>query len=107
VIPHRLDGHLAAKIGVNQTGAVGLYQTGYKCACHCHVLPVKNLMLSGMKSWKFWAPGTFAKLNHRELPTAPPATPPAVCITQEGGDVLWIPGGCTRSTRFRKARSQT
>jgi len=29
VIPHRLDGHLAAKIGVNQTGAVGLYQTGY------------------------------------------------------------------------------
>ena len=41
--------------------------------------------------------GTFAKLNHRELPTAPPATPPAVCITQEGGDVLWIPPGWLHS----------
>ena len=85
------------KIGVNQMGAVGLYKTGYKSSCHCHVLPVKNLMLSGMKSWKFWAPGTFAKLNHHELPTAPPATPPAVCITQEGGDVLWIPPGWLHS----------
>jgi len=41
--------------------------------------------------------GTFAKLNHHELPTAPPATPPAVCITQEGGDVLWIPPGWLHS----------
>ena len=39
------------------------YQTGYKSACHCHVLPVKNLMLSGKKSWRFWAPGTVAKLS--------------------------------------------
>lgn len=89
----RLVGQLAAKIGVNQTGAVGLYQTGYSSSCHCHVLPVKNLMLSGMKSWKFWAPGTIAKLSHHTLPTAPPATPPAVCIMQEEGDVLWIPPG--------------
>ena len=80
------------KIGVNQMGAVGLYKTGYKSSCHCHVLPVKNLMLSGMKAWKFWAPGTFAKLNPLK-PAAPPATPPAVCIAQEEGDVLWIPPG--------------
>ena len=93
----RLVGQLAAKIGVNQTGAVGLYQTGYRSSCHCHVLPVKNLMLSGMKAWKFWAPGTFAKLNHQRLPTAPPATPPAVCIDQEEGDVLWIPPGWLHS----------
>ena len=32
------------KIGVNQMGAVGLYKTGYKSSCHCHVLPVKNLV---------------------------------------------------------------
>ena len=93
----RLVGQLAAKIGVNTTGAVGLYQTGYRSSCHCHVLPVKNLMLSGMKAWKFWAPGTFAKLNHQRLPTAPPATPPAVCIDQEEGDVLWIPPGWLHS----------
>ena len=92
----RLVGQLAAKIGVNQTGAVGLYQTGYRSSCHCHVLPVKNLMLSGMKAWKFWAPGTFAKLNPLK-PAAPPATPPAVCITQEEGDVLWIPPGWLHS----------
>ena len=92
-----LVAELAAKIGVNQTGAVGLYQTGYSSSCHCHVLPVKNLMLSGMKAWKFWAPGTFAKLNHQRLPTAPPATPPAVCIDQEEGDVLWIPPGWLHS----------
>ena len=58
-----LVGQLAAKIGVNQTGAVGLYRTGHNSACHCHVLPVKNLMLSGKKSWRFWAPGTVAKLS--------------------------------------------
>ena len=92
----RLVGQLAAKIGVNQTGAVGLYQTGYSSSCHCHVLPVKNLMLSGMKAWKFWAPGTFAKLNPLK-PAAPPATPPAVCIAQEEGDVLWIPPGWLHS----------
>ena len=92
----RLVGQLAAKIGVNQTGAVGLYQTGYRSSCHCHVLPVKNLMLSGMKAWKFWAPGTFAKLNPLK-PAAPPATPPAVCIVQEEGDVLWIPPGWLHS----------
>ena len=92
----RLVVQLAAKIGVNTTGAVGLYQTGYRSSCHCHVLPVKNLMLSGMKAWKFWAPGTFAKLNPHK-PTAPPATPPAVCIDQEEGDVLWIPPGWLHS----------
>ena len=92
----RLVAELASKIGVNQTGAVGLYQTGYRSSCHCHVLPVKNLMLSGMKSWKFWAPGTFAKLNPLK-PAAPPATPPAVCIAQEEGDVLWIPPGWLHS----------
>ena len=88
-----LVAELAAKIGMNHMGAVGLYQTGYKSACHCHVLPVKNLMLSGKKSWRFWAPGTLAKLSHRDLPTAPPVTPPAVSILQEEGDVLWIPPG--------------
>ena len=92
----RLVAELASKIGVNQTGAVGLYQTGYRSSCHCHVLPVKNLMLSGMKAWKFWAPGTFAKLNPLK-PAAPPATPPAVCIAQEEGDVLWIPPGWLHS----------
>ena len=92
----RLVVQLAAKIGVNTTGAVGLYQTGYRSSCHCHVLPVKNLMLSGMKAWKFWAPGTFAKLNPLK-PAAPPATPPAVCIAQEEGDVLWIPPGWLHS----------
>ena len=88
---------LAAKIGVNQTGAVGLYQTGYKSACHCHILPVKNLMLSGKKQWRFWAPGTLTKLNHRKLPTAPPVAPPAVSILQEEGAVLWIPPGWLHS----------
>ena len=92
-----LVAELAAKIGVNQTGAVGLYQTGYKSACHCHVLPVKNLMLSGKKQWRFWAPGTLTKLNHRELPTAPPVAPPAVSILQEEGAVLWIPPGWLHS----------
>lgn len=88
-----LVGQLAQKIGVNQTGAVGLYQTGYTSTCHCHVLPVKNLMLSGKKYWRFWAPGTVAKLSHRDLPATPPVTPQTVRITQEEGDVLWIPPG--------------
>ena len=92
-----LVAELASKIGVNQTGAVGLYQTGYKSACHCHVLPVKNLMLSGKKQWRFWAPGTLTKLNHSKLPTAPPVAPPAVSILQEEGAVLWIPPGWLHS----------
>ena len=99
-----LVAELAAKIGMNHTGAVGLYQTGYKSACHCHVLPVKNLMLSGKKSWRFWAPGTLAKLSHRDLPTAPPVTPPAVSILQEEGDVLWIPPGVAPRGRHDPGR---
>ena len=55
-------------------------------------MPVINVLFHGKKSWKVWKPGTFKLNPKKDLPKKPPE-PVTDTITQNAGDVLWLPPG--------------
>ena len=70
-------------LGVNTHGTFGVYCYHNITEVHGHMLGVLNLLLSGTKVWYLWPPG----------PRPTQYTPASLIITQQAGQLLWLPPG--------------
>ena len=73
----------AEVLKINPTASIGVYMHGNLTKAHGHFMGVLNILLGGTKDWRFWKPG----------PKPNEAASADQKLTQQEGQLLWIPPG--------------
>ena len=73
----------AEVLKINPTASIGVYMHGNLTKAHGHFMGVLNILLGGTIDWRFWNPG----------PKPNEAASADQKLTQQEGQLLWIPPG--------------